>query len=255
MILILGGTTEASALARLLAARPGTAACLSLAGRTAKPLPQPIPTRIGGFGGPIGLARYMAEAGVTAVVDATHPHARRISENAALACRSAGIPLLVLRRRPWERQPGDRWTEVEDADAAAKALGEEPRRVFLTAGRLELAAFLPHPRHFYLVRSVDPPEALPPDARLILDLGPFDVRAEEDLLRRERIDVVVTKNSGGGATYGKIAAARTLGLPVILIRAPRWPETGAVETPEAALRWIDGRDRAGHQASVQLRGE
>jgi precorrin-6A/cobalt-precorrin-6A reductase len=251
MILILGGTTEASALARLLSARADLSAMVSLAGRTRNPVLPPIPHRIGGFGGPAKLAGFLSEHGVLAVIDATHPFAERISANAATACRAVGVPLLALRRRPWTRQAQDRWTEVADAAAAVMALGAEPRRVFLTVGRLELAPFLAAPHHHYLVRSVDPPEAMPPLGRLILARGPFDEVAEAALMQEERIDIVVTKNSGGSATYGKIAAARRLGLPVILLTAPDRPDAPSVETAEAALAWIEALDS---HAAAQPRG-
>ena len=240
MILILGGTTEASALARLLAGRSDMPALLSLAGRTMNPGAQPIPTRVGGFGGATGLADFFAAKGVRAVIDATHPFAGQISANAALACAETDTPLLVLRRHPWSPQPGDAWTEVADAQAAAEALGRKPVRVFLTVGRLELPTFLDFPQHHYVIRTIDPPEALPPDSRLILDRGPFDEAAERALLAQEKIEVLVTKNSGGTATYAKIAAARALGLPVILMRPPDWPDATCVDTPEAALAWIKG---------------
>jgi len=240
MILILGGTTEASAFARLLAARPDRPALISLAGRTLKPAQQPLPTRVGGFGGAAGLADFLAANGVRAVVDATHPFAEKISANAALACAETGTPLLVLRRRPWQAEPGDEWTEVEDAPAAALALGRKARRVFLTVGRLELPAFLAAPQHHYLIRTVDPPEALPPKAKLILERGPFVEAAETALLQKEKIEVIVTKNSGGEATYAKIAAARALHLPVILMRAPERPSVACVDTAEAALAWLEG---------------
>jgi precorrin-6A/cobalt-precorrin-6A reductase len=155
MILILGGTTEAAALARLLAERPGIEAMISLAGRTRNPAAPPIAHRIGGFGGVEGLCSFLREREVTALIDATHPFAEQMSANAVEAAKLAGIALLALRRPAWRAEPGDRWTEVQDAEAAVAALGPEPRRVFLTTGRLELPAFLAAPQHFYLVRSVD----------------------------------------------------------------------------------------------------
>ena len=241
MILILGGTTEAAALARLLAERPGIVAMLSLAGRTQNPVPPPIPHRVGGFGGIDGLAAFLREHGVRALIDATHPFAERISANAVAAGRLTGTPLLALRRPAWRAEPGDNWTEVDDAAAAVRALGDEPRRVFLTTGRLELPAFLAAPQHFYLVRSVDAPEALPPRARLILARGPFAEEDELRLMREEQVDVVVTKNSGGSATYGKIVAARRLQLPVILLKRPGVADVETVVTAEEALAWIERR--------------
>lgn len=253
-MLILGGTTEAMALARLLAERGRSDAVLSLAGRTLRPAVPPIRHRVGGFGGVDGLAAYLADNRVTAVVDATHPFAGRISANAAQACRRAGVPLLALARPAWTPVEGDRWTEVADSPAAAAALGDAARRVFLTVGRLELPAFLAAPQHFYLVRSVDPPDTLPPSCRLILARGPFAEGDERALIEAEAIDVVVTKNSGGAATYGKIAAARTLGLPVILLaRPPAPPEVKRVETAEAALAWLD-RQVGAHGAAAMPRG-
>ncbi|CAM5772469.1 precorrin-6A reductase [Labrys miyagiensis] len=239
MILILGGTTEASALARLLAERPGFEAMLSLAGRTQQPALPPLSHRIGGFGGVEGLCGFLGDNRVTALVDATHPFAERMSANAAAASRLTGVPLLALRRPAWSAGPGDNWTEVAGAQEAALALGQEPRRVFLTTGRLELPAFLAAPWHFYLVRSVDAPDELPPQARLILSRGPFAEADELALMRTERVDVVVTKNSGGSATYGKIAAARRLGLPVILLKRPEAPDVETVATAREALAWIE----------------
>jgi precorrin-6A/cobalt-precorrin-6A reductase len=240
MILILGGTAESAALARLLAERADLPALVSLAGRTQRPVPPPIPYRIGGFGGVAGLMRFLAEKGVAGVIDATHPFAEQMSVHAAVACEAAGVPLLALRRRPWEAVAGDRWTEVADAEDAAAALGHEPRRVFLTVGRLELPHFLAAPQHFYLIRSIDPPDDLPPQARLILGRGPFEERDEDALMEEEAIEVVVSKSSGGSATYGKIAAARKRGLPVVLIRQPE-PMDGVatVWTAVEAVRWAE----------------
>ena len=238
-VLLLGGTSEASALARLLAARPDIPAMVSLAGRTINPIEPPIAYRIGGFGGVEGLCAFLDEHAVTALVDATHPFAEQMSANAVEAARRMGVPLLSLQRPAWQARDGDRWSEVLDARAAMQALGPAPRRVFLTTGRLELPAFLAAPQHFYLVRSVDPPEELPPRARLILARGPFAEADEIRLMQEEAIDILVTKNSGGSATYGKISAARRLGLPVILLRRPKTAEVETVATAQEALAWIE----------------
>jgi precorrin-6A/cobalt-precorrin-6A reductase len=240
MILILGGTSEASALARLIAARPDITALVSLAGATTRPSLPPIPHRVGGFGGADGLAAFLRDNCTEAVVDATHPFAERISANAAEACRITATPLLALRRPPWRAVEGDRWTEVSDAAEAAGAIGATRRRVFLTIGRLELPAFL-GTQHDYLIRTIDPPERMPAGARLILARGPFAEEDERRLLEQERIEVVVTKNSGGEATYGKVAAARTLGLRVVLMRQPQRVAAESVATAEEALGWIEGR--------------
>jgi precorrin-6A/cobalt-precorrin-6A reductase len=240
-ILILGGTTEARLLAERLAVRPDLAVTLSLAGRTANPVAQPVPVRRGGFGGPQGLADYLVAERIDALIDATHPYAAIMSANAAQAALSSGVPLLALRRPPWLAVAGDRWIEADDAAAAVRALGAAPRRVFLALGRNEIAPFVAAPQHHYLVRSVDPvePPLRVPDASYVIGRGPFTQADDRALLMAHGIEVVVAKNSGGEATHGKIAAARTLGLSIIILRRPALPATPAVETIEDALAWID----------------
>jgi precorrin-6A/cobalt-precorrin-6A reductase len=240
-ILILGGTAEARQLARELAGRADLDVMLSLAGRTASPAPQPVPVRLGGFGGAEGLARYLVTARIEALVDATHPYATMISANAVCAARQTGTPMLALRRPPWIATAGDHWIEVPDVLAAVRPLGEEPRRVFLALGRKELAPFLAAPQHHYLVRSVEPvdPPLAVPHASYVTSRGPFSEADDRALLVTHAIDVVVAKNSGGAATYGKIAAARALGVPVVLLRRPSLPEVPAVGTVEDAVAWLD----------------
>jgi len=240
-ILILGGTTEGRQLAGLLAVRADLAVTLSLAGRTADPIAQPVPVRIGGFGGVEGLAAHLREARIDLLVDATHPYAARISANAAQAAAQTGVPLLALRRPVWEPVAGDRWTLVDDTHAAVRSLGQSPRRIFLALGRQEVGPFEAAPQHAYVVRSVDPiePPLGVPDATYILARGPFAQADERALLEKYRIDAIVAKNSGGAATYGKIAAARGLGIEVILIRRPVLPQVETVAAPKAAAAWID----------------
>jgi precorrin-6A/cobalt-precorrin-6A reductase len=247
-VLILGGTTEASGLAHLLAADPRFETTLSLAGRTSKPRAQPVRTRNGGFGGVDGLAEWLQQQSIDAVVDATHPYADQISSNAVAACRRHAIPLATIMRPAWQPEPADRWLTVASAEAAAEALGAEPRRVFLSLGRLELGAFASSPQHHYLARMVDPPDGitLPRDIRLILDRGPFDEPAETTLLKQEKIDVLVSKNSGGTATYAKIAAARKLDIEVVMIARPHKQHGDVVRTTEAAARWLE--ERLAHRA-------
>jgi precorrin-6A/cobalt-precorrin-6A reductase len=243
-ILVLGGTVEASALAAALAGRPEIDAVLSLAGRTGDPRPQPIPTRTGGFGGREGLVQHLTRAGFDAVIDATHPFAARISCNAAEACAELGLPLIALRRPPWTPRAGDRWTEVASMDRAVAALGDEPRRVFLTVGRQELGAFARAPWHRYVARTIEPiGDALPaPGVVAIAGRGPFDEAAERALIECERIEILVTKNSGGAATYPKIAAARALRLPVVIVARPEPPAgVEAMETVAQALGWLERR--------------
>jgi precorrin-6A/cobalt-precorrin-6A reductase len=242
-VLILGGTTEASELTRLLAADPRFEATVSLAGRTANPRTQPVRTRIGGFGGADGLVAWLKQDATQAVVDATHPYADQISSNAVTACARLAIPFASIVRPAWEPRPGDNWISVASAEAAADALGPKPRRVFLTLGRLELGAFASAPHHRYLARTIDPPGdiTLPPDIRLLFGRGPFDRESETALLTREKIDVLVSKNSGGLATYAKIEAARGLGISVVMVARPSKPCGHAVESPEAAIIWLEQR--------------
>jgi precorrin-6A/cobalt-precorrin-6A reductase len=240
-ILILGGTSEARQLAGLLAARGDLDVTLSLAGRTERPAQQPVPVRTGGFGGAAGLAAYLAGHDIGVLVDATHPYAARISANAAAAARTARVPIVALRRPAWQRRPGDRWIMVDNAAEAVTVLGEEPRRVFLALGRQEVAAFETAPQHHYLIRSVDriePPLELPM-ADYMVARGPFREAGELQLLRAHGIDRIVCKNSGGAATYAKLAAAHRLGIPVIMLKRPALPDVPAASDVQGLVRMLD----------------
>jgi precorrin-6A/cobalt-precorrin-6A reductase len=199
--------------------------------------------RIGGFGGAAGLAAYLAAERIDAVIDATHPFASRMSANAVAACRAADTPLVVFTRPPWTPEPGDRWTEVATVEEAAEALGAKPRTAFLTQGRLQLAAFLSAPQHRYIVRAIDRPAEIDalPFCKLILARGPFSFADELELMKRERIDALVTKNSGGRATYAKIEAARMLGIEVVIVRRPPAPQAPTVFSLDEAMAWIRAR--------------
>jgi precorrin-6A/cobalt-precorrin-6A reductase len=242
-VLILGGTAEARQLAERLVIRSGLEVMVSLAGRTERPTVQPVPVRIGGFGGSEGLATFLATERFDALIDATHPYAAVISANAVRAATACGVRFLVLKRPGWTAIAGDRWTEVDDVRAAVKALGIAPRRVFVAIGRKELAAFVEAPQHRYLIRSVDrlDPPLMVPDAIYILGRGPFHESDDHALLMTHGVEILVTKNSGGSATYGKVAAARTLGLPVIMLRRPKLAVSAAanVETIDDAVAWLD----------------
>ena len=242
-VLVLGGTTEASALAKLLAGDPRFDATLSLAGRTNNPRPQPLATRIGGFGGVEGLVRWLRDKKIEAAVDATHPYAARMSANAVAACAQTGVPLGSIVRPPWRRLEDDSWRIVPSAEAAAAALGKTPLRVFLSLGRQDLHSFTSAPQHRYVARTIEAPEqaALPPNIRILQARGPFDRDSEANLLSNEEIDVIVSKNSGGSATYAKIEAARELDLPVIMIARPDKPAGHVLTSPEEAMAWLHGR--------------
>ncbi|MFG2126793.1 cobalt-precorrin-6A reductase [Streptomyces sp. NPDC048751] len=238
-VLVLGGTTEARRLAAELAARPGVRVTTSLAGRVSRPGALEGDVRVGGFGGAEGLAEWLREHRVDALVDATHPFAAGITANAARAAAVTGLPLLVLRRPGWQPGPGDRWHFVDSLTAAAELLPSVGRRVFLTTGRLGLAAFAGLTDLHFVARSVEPPEPpMPPHLDVLLARGPFTVADESALLREHRVDVVVTKDSGGEATAAKLTAARHQGLPVVVVRRPPLPPDVPVtpDVPAALAR-------------------
>jgi len=214
---------------------------ISLAGRTAAPARQAVPVRVGGFGGAAGLADYLIRERIDALIDATHPYAVVISANAVAAAHTARVPLIALQRLPWTAVDGDRWTEVNDVSAAVEALGKAPRRAFVTLGRNELAPLQSAPQHHYLIRSVDPvePPLALPHAHYVTARGPFAAADERALMTAHRIEVVIAKNSGGAATYGKIEAARALGVAVIMLPRPAPPDRAAVHSVDEALAWLD----------------
>jgi len=239
-ILILGGTTEAGILAARLAERRETAV-LSYAGRVDDPKPQPVETRVGGFGGAAGLADYIRVNNVTHLVDATHPFATQISGNAVVAAQTTGTPLIALSRAPWHPVPGDDWRFVPDIPAAVAALAGPARRIFLALGRLHLAAFAARPQHHYILRLVDPPATAPPlpHHTVIVARGPFDPAGDTALLKAHRADLVVAKNAGGTGASAKLAAARGLGLPVLMIDRPPLPPRPEVQTVAQVIDWLD----------------
>jgi precorrin-6A/cobalt-precorrin-6A reductase len=239
-ILILGGTAEARQLGERLAALTDFAVTMSLAGRTASPLAQSVPVRVGGFGGAEGLAEYLAAERIDVLVDATHPYAAKIAASAVRAAALTRTALVALRRPPWIAGAGDRWIEVADIHQAVRALGAAPRGVFLAMGRKEIAPFTQAPQHRYLVRSVDPvdPPLSVPHASYVTARGPFREEDDRRLLQAHGIDVVVAKNSGGNASYSKIAAARMLGLEVIMLKRPDLPPVPSVATVDAAIAWL-----------------
>jgi precorrin-6A/cobalt-precorrin-6A reductase len=241
-LLILGGTAEARTLAARAAERFGREVeiIVSLAGRTRMPAHGAGTLRLGGFGGAEGLAGYLKQHKIDLLVDATHPFAADMSANAIAAARSSGIALLRLERPSWARRRGDRWIDVRDAAAAARAAASLGRRIFLSFGGGELAAFAALRGAWFLVRRIDRPGRALPLRRYVLTLGrgPFSVGREVALLRRHRIDVVVTKASGGTGTRAKLDAARRLGLPVVVIERPHRQQASTVVSVEDALHRI-----------------
>ncbi len=245
MILVLGGTAEARELAGALDA-VGAPVISSLAGRVKRPRLPAGEVRIGGFGGPEGLAGWLQENGVAAVVDATHPFAERISASVAAACPRTGVPLLRLERPGWSERPGDHWRWVDDLDEAAAAIPSLGERVFLTTGRQGLPAFAGVDDAWFLVRCVEQPEPpLPRRHQLLLDRGPYTVEGELALVDEHRIDLLITKDSGGAYTEAKLDAARLRRLPVIVVRRPPRLALPSVSTVAAALAWARQGAHAG----------
>jgi precorrin-6A/cobalt-precorrin-6A reductase len=244
-VLILGGTAEAATLARSLTDSYGDRldVTTSLAGRTCAPFPLPGNVRSGGFGGAEAMAKYLKDRQVSAVIDATHPFAKQISANAANACAGANVPRLVLSRPTWSPEAGDNWIEFDTVEMAAADLPGFGGRVFLTIGMHELSVFATVADAWFLVRLIDTPTNPLPLAnyQLITSRGPFSVAAEQALMEAHQIDVLVTKASGGDATVAKLAAARYLGLPVLMVRRPPAPDGPAVADVAAAVDWILGR--------------
>ncbi|TQF42474.1 cobalt-precorrin-6X reductase [Bradyrhizobium sp. UNPF46] len=243
--LILGGTADASELAAAIA-RARIDAVYSYGGRTRAPADQPLPTRIGGFGGVRGLADTIRAEGITHVIDATHPFAAEMSRNAVQACADTGTPLIALERAPWPKTPGDNWIEVTDVDAAVAALPEAPTNVFLAIGRQHIAPFARKNQHAYTLRFVDPPEApLPFAADVIVSRGPFTLEGELAMMRARNIAWIVARNSGGDGARAKIDAARRLDLPVIMIARPELPERRRVESVTEVMQWLGHSTRLG----------
>ena len=242
-VLVLGGTSEARALAGELARKAELRVISSLAGRVSNPALPAGEVRVGGFGGADGLAAYAGAEGIGVVIDATHPFAEKISVHAVAACARAGLPLLRLARPGWSRRDGDDWHDVSSLAEAAALLPKLGSRVFLTTGRQGLPAFAELDLWF-LIRCVDPPGGpLPARSEVLLARGPYEREAERTLMRDHGIDVLVTKNSGGPLTEGKLGAARDLGIPVVVVSRPAVAAAESVTEVSDAVRWIQSHAR------------
>jgi precorrin-6A/cobalt-precorrin-6A reductase len=239
-VLMLGGTGDAAQLVAQASALPGIEVITSLAGRVRQPMTPAGRVRIGGFGGTEGLINYIREQHIDLLIDATHPFAAQMSHHAATAALACGLPHLMLVRPAWEPVAGDRWLSVESIAAAVEMLPEVARRVFLTIGRQELAAFASLQDLWFLMRMIDPPmpNTPVPPGTLVLARGPFALEDERQLLQTHAIEAIVSKNSGGDATYAKIMAARELGLPVVMIQRPPVPGGEQVAAVEQAMAWL-----------------
>ncbi|WP_413175703.1 cobalt-precorrin-6A reductase [Anabaena azotica] len=244
-VLILGGTGDAAELVARISNITGIEAIASLAGRTREPVLPTGNVRVGGFGGVTGLVEYLQHQQIHVLIDATHPFANHISWNAAAAATAAGIPRLLFNRPPWEKFPSDNWIEVENiTDAAAvleqQALENQVKRVFLTIGRQEVSAFSHLQELWFLMRMIDQPNAdiVTPPGMTLCDRGPFNLENEREILNHHQIDTIVSKNSGGNATYPKIIAAREMGIKVVMVNRPPIPPGEQVPDVESAVKWL-----------------
>lgn len=225
----------------------GADAVFSYAGRTKSPVRQPLPTRVGGFGGADGLAGYLRAAAITHVVDATHPFAVQMSRNAVAACEKAGVALCAFERAPWQAGSGDDWTAAPDIAGAVAALPDAPARVFLAIGRQHLDDFAAKPQHRYLLRLVDAPDGplSLPNTDVVVARGPFTAAGDRALLQEHRIELIVAKNAGGEGARAKLEAARDLGVPVIMIDRPAVPARPVLRSVDAVMNWLGHSARLG----------
>ena len=242
-LLILGGTGEAARLADRLAGDRRLRVTTSLAGRTSNPRRIAGRVRIGGFGGAHGLRTYLEQELIRLLVDATHPFASRISAHAVDACERGGIDRLQLRRLPWDAQSGDRWIRVRSIEEAPRQMQASHKTVFLTTGQKGIELFSAFDDLRFVVRLVEAPKTPLPITHytLILARGPYSEREEERLMREHQVDLVVSKNSGGAATYAKISASAKLGIPVLMIDQPPPAPGPKVDSVEAAHDWVMAR--------------
>jgi precorrin-6A/cobalt-precorrin-6A reductase len=243
-LLILGGTTEAAELAERAVGNFGDRLRIttSLAGRLSPTRDLPGHTRVGGFGGVLGLIDYVKGEAIDMVVDATHPFAKNISDHVAAACAIAGVPQIILVRPPWRARPGDQWLEVDSFEQAAELLPKVARRAFLTTGPGAIEAFSKVTGVWFLVRLFQgAAQSLPlANHRVVIERPPFGVESERKLFEQHRIDTLITKQSGG-PTDAKLEAARQIGAQVVMIQRPPAPAVDRVETVEEALAWIARR--------------
>ena len=239
-VLILGGIGDSLKLTSLASTIPGLEVISSLAGRTSKSVMLFKCTRIGGFGGVSGLKDYLREQKIDLLIDATHPFASKISWNAAIATSQLNIPHLMLVRPAWKKNEGDRWLEVKSNKFAAKVLPELGSRIFLSIGRQELASYAHLKDLWFLMRIIEPlqPYTSVPPGKILTERGPFSLEEERSLLQKYKIGTLVSKNSGGDATYPKVIAARELSIPVVMIQRPSLPEGEQVSDVEGAVSWL-----------------
>ncbi|MEP7454823.1 cobalt-precorrin-6A reductase [Phyllobacterium sp. SB3] len=238
IILILGGTAESSKLASRLQA-PDRRVISSLAGRTLAPAEIEGEVRVGGFGGSKGLANYLSLEKITLMIDATHPFATQISDNAINAAIAANLPFVRLERPPWQAKPGDKWTLVGSLQQAAEIIPSKAR-VLLALGKQHISAFSERNNVLFIVRMIDPPETPLDLVDFELELSkPGTVERETHFLDTKKISHIVCRNSGGKASYAKIRAARDLGIPVIMVERPLRPKIHTLPDIESVTHFVE----------------
>ena len=213
----------------------------SLAGVTKNPNLPECEVRRGGFGGPGGLQKYLVAHAFDAVIDATHPFAGEIAANAHAACRGAGVPRLKFLRPPWRSAPGDDWIEATSVADTVSYLRDHPSTVLLTIGTREVFAFVGLDDCRFVVRYIHAPKGGVPlkNCIFVVDRGPFDEKGETQLMRAHNVEFLVSKNSGGDGAAAKLAAARALQIPVIMINRPEPPPGARVETQTDVMSWLE----------------
>ncbi len=233
-ILLLGGTGLARELAQGLSARKADFVS-SLAGLTQQRAEVPGPLRLGGFGGAEGLASYLAREKIGCIVDATHPFALQMSQNAHAGAQRAGIAYMRLEAKAWQAGRGERWRPA--ASLAQAALMPAPNaRLLLTIGSRQLEPFAARRDLGGVARMIEKPAvALSESWQLLFARPPFSAEQERQLMKQATIDMLVSKNSGNEMVQAKLVAARDLGLEVIMIERPEKPAAETCHTAQEAL--------------------
>ena len=235
-ILILGGTADARELAERLTAL-GHDVTTSLAGRTRRPALPAGQLRVGKFGGIPGLVGYLRAAGIDRIVDATHPYAGLISVNAVAASQASGVPLVRYMRPQWVEPEGAGWIHVSSVRAAAEAL-PVGANVFVTTGHEGLEHFVARNDCKMVARLIEPPSIDLGHVWWLEDAPPYSIEDERKVFEKYEFTHLVTKNSGGAATWPKMVVARERGVQVIVVARPVYGpavEVGSVEEAVAAV--------------------
>lgn len=240
-LLLLAGSGEARTIAERLAVTEGVEGIASLAGVVRRSAKLALPTRIGGFGGDEGFESYLSDAGIDAVLDATHPFAARISARTARICELKGLPYSVLWRNEWKPGLGDRWRFFDREEEVAEVVPKEAT-VFLATGAQGIQRFANLGGRRVFCRRIDRPLGPFPfeGGQYVIGRPPFSIEDEIRLFRQLGVDWLVVKNSGGAASRSKLDAARELGIEVALMRRPPVPATTFHRTVEEALAWVHG---------------